>query len=317
MQMTITKPAPEQFKIKLEKFEGPFDLLLHLIEEKKLDIYQVNISEITTAYLDYLRQMQNMDLEIASEFLVMAAILIEMKSKMLLPNTNAVDQEALLEAEAERKALLQRLIEYKAFKNLAQTLLEREEEFSYVLTREQINRHIINSEFQQQKNIVVRNASMDFLCKAFQKVWQDFSVRVLTHEIDHLSPMLFSIKDKMYGIINKINNNDLRIMFSELFLSVSGKYEIIATFLAILELAKQQLIVVVQNDLFDDIEIMAERQYTPAEISALLGEVDEYNNVLSFEEELNEEAKNEHSEAAAQGGEETSGAGQENIPQEA
>lgn len=317
MQMTIPKPVPEQFKIKLDKFEGPFDLLLHLIEEKKLDIYQVNISEITTAYLEYLRQMQNMDLEIASEFLVMAAILIEMKSKMLLPNTNPVDQEALLEAEAERKALLQRLIEYKAFKNLAQTLLDREKEYSYVLTREQINRHIISTEFQIQKNIVVRNASMDFLCKAFQKAWQDFSVRVLTHEIDHLSPMLFSVKDKMYEIVSKINNNNLRVMFSDLFLTVSSKYEMIATFLAILELAKQQLVVVVQNDLFDDIEIIAERQYTPAEISALLGEVDEYNTVLSFEEQLNEEAADENNEAPAQEMEQPLEVGQENISQEA
>lgn len=290
--METAVKTPDQFKIKLEKFEGPFDLLLHLIEEKKIDIYEVNISEIITAYLEYLNQMQNLDLEIASEFLVMAAILIEMKSKMLLPNTNTVDQEAILEAEAERRALLQRLIEYKAFKNIAQKLLEREEEFSYVLTREQINRHIINSTFQQQKNLVVRNASMEILCKAFQKAWQDFEVRIITHDIEHLSPLLFSVKDKIYEIVNKINGNSLRIMFSELFLTVSGKYEIIATFLAILELVKQQVIYVLQNDLFDDIDIIAHRQYTEAEISALLGDVDEYNTVLSFEEEMTKETKN-------------------------
>jgi len=207
-QLTVD-PNSDQFKIKLDKFEGPFDLLLHLIEEKKIDIYEVSISEITSAYLGYLRQMQNLDLEIASEFLVMAAILIEMKSKMLLPNTNSVDQEAIIEAEAERRALLQRLIEYKAFKNIAQKLLEREEEHSYVLTREQINRHIINENFKVQKNIIVRNASMELLCKAFQKAWQDFEVRVITHDIDHLSPSLFSIKDKIYEIVNKLNQNSL------------------------------------------------------------------------------------------------------------
>ncbi len=293
MEITETTAKEKtEFKIKLEKFEGPFDVLLHLIDEKKIEIYDISISDITSSYLAYLEQLRSLDLEVAGEFLLMAAILIEMKSRMLLPVGSVVDSEALLEAEAARKALLEKLIEYKSFKQLAVKLVEREEIFSHALTREHINRHYLSANFNVKQNLILKNATSEEFLRAFQKVWQDFELRVLTREIDHVSPMLFSVRDKMYEIVEKLQHHHARIMFTELFLSVSNKYEIIATFLAILELIKQQLLLAVQNDLFDDIEIIARKNLQKEDLATIVGDVDEYNKVASFEDE-NTEGKDE------------------------
>ena len=277
---TLTNKQEElfEFKVKVKDFEGPFDLLLHLVEEKEIEIWDINISEITADYLNYLHRMQELDLNIAGEFMVMAAILIEMKSKMLLPNNSAEDSEAIIEAEEERRHLLEKLIEYKAFKNLTQKLFAKEDKFKYVWTREHINKKILDN-FPAEKVINIKNASMENLTRCFNRVWQDFELRVITHEIGHVSEHIFSVKSKMYDIISRLRGNAAGMMFTDFFYEAAGRYEIIATFLALLELIRQGLILAVQKDLFDDIEIILRLNISEKELAAAMENVDEYNTV--------------------------------------
>ncbi len=284
-----------EFKVKVKDFEGPFDLLLHLIEDKEIEIWDINISEITSDYLNYLHKMQELDLNIAGEFMVMAAILIEMKSKMLLPNNSDEDSESIIEAEEERRHLLEKLIEYKAFKNLTQKLLEKEDRFKYVFTREHINKKILDN-FPIEKVVNIKNASLENLTKCFNRVWQDFELRIITHEIEHISDHIFSVKSKMYDIISRLRSGAASMMFTEFFYNAASRYEIIATFLALLELMREGLILAVQKDLFDDIEIVMRTNISEKELAAAMENVDEYNTVR----ELNTEAEPKEKETAEQ-----------------
>lgn len=267
-----------EFKVKVKDFEGPFDLLLHLVEDKEIEIWDVNISAITTDYLSYLHKMHELDLNVAGEFMVMAAILIELKSKMLLPNNSNADSESIIEAEEERRRLLEKLIEYKAFKNLTQKLIEKEDRFKYVFTREHLNKKILDS-FPIEKVINIKNASLENLTRCFNRVWQDFELRVITHKIEHVSDHIFSVKSKIYDIFSKLRTSSASMMFTEFFHDVSSRYEIIATFLALLELMREGLILAVQKDLFDDIEIVIKANISEQELSTALENVDEYNSV--------------------------------------
>lgn len=266
---------PEEFKIKLEVFEGPFDLLLHLIEQEKVAIHEISINKITAAYLEYLHAMQQHDLDVSSEFLVMAAILIELKSKSLLPANNPDNEDLLAEAEAEKKALLEKLVEYKIYKTLARELAEKERDNLYVHTRDDINQELIET-YPGEKIIHVRNAEIDFLVAAFNRVWQDFQLRVVTRDIKHLSQRLVSVKEKMHNILERLKKPYAKISFYELFDNATSKFDIIATFIGILELARQQFIYVSQNVVFDDIEIVARKNIDEKNIEL---DDNEYNKI--------------------------------------
>lgn len=286
--VTLEFKKDDDFKISLEVFEGPFDVLLGLIEEEKVAIYDVSISKITNSYLDYLHQMQERDLEVSSKFLEMAAFLIELKSKMLLPADNPNNEELLAEAEQEKAMLLQRLIEYKAFKNLTGDLLQREDDYAHVHTREDINTEYLNS-LPLEKNIIIRNASLELLVKAFNRVWQDFELRALTQEPYHLSVLrVYPIKEKMQAIIERLKNSKATMLFSEFFQDIDNRYEIIATFVGLLELVRQQFILVSQNEIFDDIEIVPRKNI---ETQAFEFNENEYNTQQKAEGEVTENVR--------------------------
>jgi len=253
--VTLKFKEEDEFKISLDIYKGPLDVLLNLIKEKEVDIYKVSISEITNSYLNYLIQQQTLDLEVGSEFIEMAAFLIELKSKLLLPADNPNNEELLAEAEQEKAMLLERLIEYKAFKNLTGELLQRENDYAHVHTREEINHDYLNA-LPIEKNIVIRNASLDLLVTAFNRIWKDFEERAKTQDPYYLSLRSYPIKDKMHEIVERLKDSKDRMMFSEFFQDLNDRSEIIATFIGMLELVRQQMISVVQNDLFDDIEIV-------------------------------------------------------------
>jgi segregation and condensation protein A len=275
MELINMIEKPEEFKIKLEVFEGPFDLLLHLIEQEKVAIHEISINKITAAYLEYLHAMQQHDLDVSSEFLVMAAILIELKSKSLLPANNPDNEDLLAEAEAEKKALLEKLVEYKIYKTLARELAEKERDNLYVHTRDDINQELIET-YPGEKIIHVRNAEIDFLVAAFNRVWQDFQLRVVTRDIKHLSQRLVSVKEKMHNILERLKKPYAKISFYELFDNATSKFDIIATFIGILELARQQFIYVSQNVVFDDIEIVARKNIDEKNIEL---DDNEYNKI--------------------------------------
>lgn len=231
-------------EFKLEHFEGPLDLLLHLIEKAEVDIYDIPISEIASQYLEYLELMQEMDLEVASEFLVMAATLVEIKSKMLLPKQKKEDNPS--QEIDPREELVQKLIEYKRYKEFTLLLKGKFEIYEKVFYKspEPIEDYI--TDFTS-----ITGVSADLLAKTLNTILQKNSTssKKKTREIHR---EVFTIEDKIKEISKLLVTKSV-FYFEELFGEKSDKYEIIVTFLAILELVKRRAITVLQNSNFDRI----------------------------------------------------------------
>lgn len=228
---------------KINEFEGPLDLLLHLIKESKMDIMNIEIEEITKQYMDYLESQEKMNLEIASEYLVLASELIEIKSKLLLPNVK--NEDSSLEEEDPREELINRLLEYQAYKEITKVLQEKEV----------LRRQIYTKSPESVKNYVdevsgiTSDVTLDDLVDAFKRYLErkrdnkPLNTKVTVKEI--------TVSSRRYEI-KKLLRVKGRVSFEELFPVVSREY-VVATFLAILEMAKSGELVITQNDTFDDI----------------------------------------------------------------
>lgn len=232
-----------EYKVKINEFEGPLDLLLHLIKESKVEIWDVKIEEIVEQYLDYINAMKEMNLDIASSYLVMASELIELKSKLLLPNSKKEETE---EEEIDpREALINRLVEYQKYKELTKEFKELETE------RKDIHTKIPESlkEFQEEGTVVNSDVSLDDLMEAFQKLLQrkeldkPLKTNVTTREI--------SIEERRTSIKNILKIKK-KVDFFELFEEATREY-IVVTFLTILEMAKKRELVIKQENNFDNI----------------------------------------------------------------
>lgn len=231
-------------KFKLEHFEGPLDLLLHLIEKAEVDIYDIPISEIAQQYLGYLEFMQEMDLEVASEFLVMAATLVEIKSKMLLPKQKKEDNSS--QEIDPREELVQKLIEYKRYKEFTLLLKGKFEIYEKVFYKspEPIEDYI--SDFT-----LITGVSVDLLAKTLNSILQKNSTSS-NKKVREIHRDVFTIEDKIKEISKLLVTKSV-FYFEELFSESSDKVEVIVTFLAILELVKRKSITVLQNMSFDRI----------------------------------------------------------------
>lgn len=234
--------------VKIDSFEGPLDLLLHLIQKAEVDIYDISVSEITTQYVDYIHEMQQMELEIASEFLVMAATLLAIKSKMLLPKKEELFDPLLdVEEMDPREELILRLIEYKKYKELAFQLREKEVARSQIYTRPADN---LSMFIEQEEPNPVANISLFDLLEAFQDVIRVKEQAPMTKvERDELS-----IDTRMLEIKEMITLKG-KITFVQLFEKGWSKDGLIVTFLALLELMKKKEISCEQPSLFSDIWI--------------------------------------------------------------
>lgn len=233
-------------KFKLEHFEGPLDLLLHLIEKAEVDIYDIPISEITQQYLEYLELMEGMDLEIASEFLVMAATLVEIKSKMLLPKPKKEDSSA---SELDpREELVQKLIEYKKYKEFTLLLKNKFEIYEKVFYKgpEPIEDYI--SDFT-----TITGVSAGLLAKTLSGILKKNSTSTKS-KVREIRRETYTVEDKIREISRHLVTQSL-FYFEELFDEDADKYEIIVTFLAILELVKRKFITVEQQTNFERILI--------------------------------------------------------------
>ena len=233
-------------KFKLEHFEGPLDLLLHLIEKAEVDIYDIPISEITQQYLEYLELMEEMDLEIASEFLVMAATLVEIKSKMLLPKPKKEDSSA---SELDpREELVQKLIEYKKYKEFTLLLKNKFEIYEKVFYKgpEPIEDYI--SDFT-----TITGVSAGLLAKTLSGILKKNSTSTKS-KVREIRRETYTVEDKIREISRHLVTQSL-FYFEELFDEDADKYEIIVTFLAILELVKRKFITVEQQTNFERILI--------------------------------------------------------------
>ncbi|MBI4823376.1 MAG: segregation/condensation protein A [Nitrospirae bacterium] len=231
----------EPYSIKLPVFEGPFDLLLHLIRENKIDIYDIPIAQITRQYLSYIEMMKELNLEIAGEFLVIAATLIHIKSRMLLPVEETLEVE---EPEDPRLELVQRLIEYQAFKDVALGLREKEDEWQFAF-----GRHVEEKE-EEEEELYLFDVNIFDLLSAFRKL-----IERAPHTIEAISKEVLTVKDKMSFIIEALENKDA-VEFEELFGDAVSRAHLIVTFVALLELLRLGIIKAYQEKDFSPIWII-------------------------------------------------------------
>ncbi|WP_163537693.1 segregation/condensation protein A [Gracilibacillus sp. YIM 98692] len=235
----------KHYQVKLDAFEGPLDLLLHLINKYEIDIYDIPVSEITSQYFSYIQTMQELELNIASEYLVMAATLLEIKSKLLLPNpTIEVEEEY---EEDPREDLMKRLIEYRKYKEAATQLKEREMEQSQVHTRPPLSFREIDT-YQLPEGGADVYDMLSAIGKVFErKKWnQPLETTVQRTEIP--------IEKRMDEVMKTISQSHQGISFYQLFPEPSRSY-IVATFIAILELMKQRRVLCRQEKQFDDLMV--------------------------------------------------------------
>jgi segregation and condensation protein A len=239
----------EDYKISLEIFEGPLDLLLYLIRRDELDIYDIPIERITTQYLSYLQMMRLLDLTIAGEFLVMASTLMMIKSRMLLPvEERTTDDEPEEEWVDPRLDLVRQLIEYKKFKDAAMTLQARELHQAESFTAGA--GPALAETPADDAATLLGDIGLFELLTAFQEMLQ----RVPVEPLGHLEPIRWSVPDKMEEILTRSRRQGA-LGFSRLFQAGSPRGEIIITFLALLELLRQRQVTIVQHAAFLEITI--------------------------------------------------------------
>ena len=226
----------------INDFEGPLDLLLHLIKESKMDIMNIEIEKITEQYMDFLNKQEKMNLEVSSEYLVLASELLEIKSRLLLPNNKEEDE---VDEEDPREELINRLLEYQAYKDITKLLQDKEllRKDIYTKSPENINNYV------DEVHEIHADVSLDDLVLALQKYYQrkadnkPLNTKVTINEI--------SVSSRRHDI-KRILKSKKRISFFELFPIASKEY-IVATFLAILEMAKSRELIIKQDNNFDDI----------------------------------------------------------------
>ena len=232
------------YKVKLEVFEGPLDLLLYLIKQDEIDIYDVSLERITRQYLEYLQAFKELNIELAGEFIVMAANLIYLKSRSLLP----VDQQPPEEDAGEddpRWDLIRQLIEYKKFKEAAAQLHLRE------LEQERIFAHTGGSSPDREQPLRLSEVGIFQLINAFQTVIKRVEAR---QDVQEIFGERFSVSEKIDTILKRVADG-AAIRFSDLFGAVVSRVEVAVTFLALLELIRLKQVRAVQKNIFAEIEI--------------------------------------------------------------
>ncbi|MFD2611963.1 segregation and condensation protein A [Paenibacillus gansuensis] len=242
---------------KLQSFEGPLDLLLHLIDKSEIDIYNIPVREITEQYLDYLNTMQELQLDVTSEFLVMAATLLSIKSKMLLPKPPVIEYEMdeyYQEDYDPRAELVQKLIEYRKYKGIAEHLREKELERSLIYSREPED---LSPYLPEMKENPVKGLHVTDLMVAFQRALKKAAAQQSVAKIRRDE---ISVKDRMKEVAALLRDRGGKLLFSKLFSGEMGREEIVVTFLALLELMKMKQITCYQYRLFDDIVIQAKEK---------------------------------------------------------
>lgn len=239
--------------VKLEVFEGPLDLLLHLIDKHKLNIYDIPIVIVTDQFLDYIKKLEERNMEVMSEFIEMAATLINIKSKMLLPVEKEED-----EVESDpREELMNKLIEYKKFRYIRDKLKVRQMDAKKVIFKEPtIPDEIINYEEKIDPSEILSNIDFSMIYNVFQSVMkkQHNKIDPIRSDFGEIVKEEYTINDKIEYIID-LSKQYQTISFRDVLESQTSRIEIIVTFLAILELIKMGRISIMQKEIFDDIII--------------------------------------------------------------
>ena len=243
--MSILTLETKKYAIKIENFEGPLDLLCHLIEKNKMDIYDINLNEITDQYIQYLNQMEEMNLEIASEFIVMASSLLYLKSKNLLPKKEE-EEEELTEEE-----LIRRIIEYKKFKEISKTLKQ-----NYIETG--------NRYYKEQENIKLPKQKLEkeydnkIIPKKYKELIERNSVK-LNQNAKNIEKIAivenYTVASKVKEML-KVLIKQKRFIFNKLFsLKQHNKQEVVTAFSGLLEMSRRKKVETTQEELFGDITV--------------------------------------------------------------
>lgn len=243
--MSYVQTEDSPYKVTLEVFEGPLDLLLHLIRENEIDIYDIPIAQVTEQYLAYLALMESLDLDVAGEWLVMAATLIEIKSRMLLPDDPAQD-DAEEEKIDPRLELVERLIEYEKFKSAAEIFREREEERAKVFLRGPVE-----LEFEFKPTLDLENITASDLLDALQRVLSDVS----EEDVTTLQRRKVTVRMRMREVWRRLAEQSGQLSFTQLFDDAASRVDVVITFLALLELLKMHRVRVRQKANFGEIHI--------------------------------------------------------------
>ncbi len=241
------------YNVKLDAFEGPLDLLLHLITKAEVDIYDIPLSKITDQYMNYIHTMQRLELDVASEYLVMAATLLAIKSKMLLPKQEEEiynDEHDFVEEDDPREELMNRLIEYRRYKGAAETLKEKEKERGLIFSRTPSDLSPYVEEVKREPQRI--NASIYDMIDAFNQLLKRKQEKIPRKT--KINREDFPIEKRMEEIIEQLNQANGRTMFFQLF-DYEERSQLIVTFLAVLELMKAQKIICKQETNFSDISV--------------------------------------------------------------
>ncbi len=231
---------PEALEVFLEAFEGPLDFLLYLIKRQNIDILEINVAQITHQYIAYIDMMKAMSLELAAEYLVMAAMLAEIKSRMLLPR-----QQEEAEEDDPRAELIRRLQEYERFKKAAEDLDE--------LPRQDRDFHLASA---QGPDINSQRPHPEVDLKQLMLAFADILRRARLTKSHHIQLEQLSTRERMSQVLDALRDRQF-VPFVALFRLSEGRQGVIVTFLAIMELIKESLVEIVQNDIFGPIHVKA------------------------------------------------------------
>jgi segregation and condensation protein A len=240
-----------EYLVRLPAFEGPFALLFHLIEKAEVDIYEISVAEITAQYLAYLRAMQELNLELASEFLVMAATLLKLKSKKLLPGTievaDADDDILTIDSQEE---LVQRLLEYRHFRSVAEELRRFEQAQKRVFVRSLAGEKVVLVN-PEEDSAAGGGVTLPGLMQAFQKLLAERE-----RQPQDVDPDDFSVQDKMKEVMVSLRGRKEGVSFFSLFSKSAGLSEMITTFVALLELIRMRKVTVWQPGSLGELMVM-------------------------------------------------------------
>ena len=237
-----------EYKVQFDVYEGPLDLLLYLVRKQEVDIYQVNLTQLAVEFIEYIELMRELDLDVAGEFLVMAATLMHIKSRELLPREKQDEKQEEEDEDDPRWELIRQLVEYKKFKDAAASLqaIEREQELTY--PRNPGKPDLPPLEYEDKNPQV----SVFDLLKAVNKVLARIQEKEASTRNIHQDQ--FSVSEKIQLIRDTIVTRN-RIRFTELFQDMQTRQEVVCTFLAMLELIRLHVIKASQSEVFGEIDL--------------------------------------------------------------
>lgn len=234
------------YKVKFEVFEGPLDLLLYLIKKEEIDIYEVNLTKLATQFIEYIELMRELDLDVAGEFLVMAATLMYIKSKELLPVDQQVETDEEEETDDPRWELIRKLVEYKKFKDAASQLQSLESSAENTFARMPVK-----PDFEAAEPTSRQNATIFQLLNAVNSILKRYNER---EDLRDIFEDKWTVSEKIESIITRMRSVP-RLRFTELFEEATSRTEVVVTFLAMLELIRMKQIQASQGENFGEIEI--------------------------------------------------------------